>query len=954
MSYDYNELVASIGAARRQANDEGITAEARLEHLQAATAGFEELSTHCPMTPLLWIQYARTAFDFLCLASSSASNSKQQASELRLQTLELGLDEFPGSCLLHVYYLHLLRQQQQPENDTQQEEAALNKAIEAVGRGSHRNEGPYVALLYNWQATLLVKQQSATQDTLAKIQDFFVQRSRVPIKDANDSLTADYREFCQHHNLPASEQVVQAMEEGRRLEARVYSRFVSLEDQIDAAMHQEGILARHMIAPVVTTEIPAEWEQQLESSGDQRFGMGLGDAATAQAFVQYALALYKFDANTNSKKRTRKNDDDADPEQLAMERQFPALALAVYERGVAECPTVESLWLSYIRCLLEMIQNTPSQKDSTTTVLAQNRLQSVVQRAVRNCPYSQSLVEQQLHAAFVLAQLKIAILDPDRLLATVSTALDKKFLPGPGPFLALYLQAIRVVKRRILHLLCQPSDNDDVVVTFDQPEPLSSKAAPENLNQETQQEVSDLLEDIADMFEEVETRLRKQHGNWSEGRAALWRERAYSELFLLKPLQRIINEPASVASDEFATSFERCIRVHNPPHPESYLSYIRQYASLTRVASAVDVAHKLRRIRFLYQKGVNSVGRPKTPPVQRSADVLLDFDIALPHLCHEWTQFESMFGTARSLGRAQKIIQRKLQKTQVTPRSKVAEQAPSSSVAQHLVQTASIEEAEQKSPNAVSSQIQPVETSKKRKVGEMEAASLTEVAEASQTDSSKKQKKAATEQESADALPPAVTSQPRFKAHPFTVRVSNLDASTEDMDLVDVFREKCGPVTHARIMREKHNHQYSKGQSKGWGLVQFEERDSVTKVLELNGVLGLNEKIMVIEPWHSPAVALVPPGMNRVKPKGEGKSSKRNQARKELKNAEKRQDNNNTEPTPRAPKMKTEKDTRRKDEPETKGTPHGDVLAFRPRGLGRRGGHQKVRLALKDEKSKKP
>ena len=130
-----------------------------------------------------------------------------------------------------------------------------------------------------------------------------------------------------------------------------------------------------------------------------------------------------------------------------------------------------------------------------------------------------------------------------------------------------------------------------------------------------------------------------------------------------------------------------------------------------------------------------------------------------------------------------------------------------------------------------------------------------------------------------------------YRAHPFTVRVSNLSSETEDMDLVDTFRPKCGAIVHAKIMREKPlpHQRHSHGKSKGWGLVQFEERDAVERALELSDVVGIREQLIKVDRSHMPAVGLVPPGMHRVNPKGAGKSSKRNQRRKEQRQQEQNQ-----------------------------------------------------------------
>jgi len=73
------------------------------------------------------------------------------------------------------------------------------------------------------------------------------------------------------------------------------------------------------------------------------------------------------------------------------------------------------------------------------------------------------------------------------------------------------------------------------------------------------------------------------------------------------------------------------------------------------------------------------------------------------------------------------------------------------------------------------------------------------------------------------------------------------------MDLVNALRPKCGAIVHAKIMREKHN----KTKSKGWGLVQFEERTSVEKALQLSDSVDIKMKCVKIERSHIAAVSLV-------------------------------------------------------------------------------------------------
>jgi hypothetical protein len=66
-------------------------------------------------------------------------------------------------------------------------------------------------------------------------------------------------------------------------------------------------------------------------------------------------------------------------------------------------------------------------------------------------------------------------------------------------------------------------------------------------------------------------------------------------------------------------------------------------------------------------------------------------------------------------------------------------------------------------------------------------------------------------------------------------------------------------------------------------IVQFKDRELVEKALALTGhvVIDIHEKPVKIERSHLPAAGLVPPGMHRANPKGEGKCMKRNWKRKE-------------------------------------------------------------------------
>jgi RNA recognition motif-containing protein len=193
-----------------------------------------------------------------------------------------------------------------------------------------------------------------------------------------------------------------------------------------------------------------------------------------------------------------------------------------------------------------------------------------------------------------------------------------------------------------------------------------------------------------------------------------------------------------------------------------------------------------------------------------------------------------------------------------------------------------------------------------------------------------------------------------YPAHPYTVRVTNL---SEDMDLVDMFRPKCGAIVHAKIIREKHHHFHGKGKSKGWGLIQFEERDTVETALELSEVIGIKEKLVQVDRSHMPAASLVPPGMHRVNPKGEGKVSKRNEKRKQQRGDDTdgqgpdRKNSDAAADPESKPKPEREQDAANEQTEERK-PKSAEILAFRPRGVARGSTHRKVKLSLGDTQKK--
>ena len=941
MSYDYNALVQQIATSRRQATEirsrattNNDDAAELTQHLQSSLDAFSTLSEHCPMTPLLWMQYAADTCALLKIVTPDDASSAQ---ETRLQLLELGLEEFPGSAILQLHYLQLLIEFEVSNEGGEGSSSvrvteALSKALHHVGRGSHRNEASLVVQLYRLDA-----EYKASHDTWDEAMKSFRTRARVPLKDANDTLSAELQEFCSKYDKSVSQEDLKALDEGRRHESKVFAPFATWEDELDVAMHNEGILARHRVN---LEEI--DWEEILKSD-EKTCWMGLGGMASADAFIKYAQACSYF----------RKRSDQAEDEQSdkeIIETEVKSLAIAVYERGIAECPTVEKLWISYIRHLKYLILD---HKDLIAPLL-----QSAITRAIRNCPYSLPLFQQRMDGYLVLANAGKIVMDPDSLMKIVQTALDAKFLTTPAACLQLYLSAIQVMRRRILVIL---SDNfastsnggtDTKPLGYDDSEPVLPKPAPSSeMDESVETEIQDFCEDIREMYDTADEYIRKHHKSWSEGRSVVWMDRAQTEVHLIGPLLRSFgDDPPGDNSDEAAEIIrihEKISKIHQPTHPDTFSTYIQDFFHLFPNNSAGRIISKIRQTRALYQKAIKMVGRSKKPSQLLDQSLFRDFETALQHICHEYLQFERHFGSEHSLSQATKAIEKKLSKLVGPNHGRNGNGLPAASRSSVGMETEAVpvdEEPVWKPEEVVVDTSAPGEREEdsKRKsegAGEERPAKKQKIdTEAMDIDTA--QKGGDDHQGEVAPTPKAIVQHKvkvgkmEYPAHPYTVRVMNLSDETEDMDLVDAFRPKCGAVVHARILREKQYGHGRHGRSKGWALVQFEEKESVEKALALSEVIGIKEKVVKVDRSHQPAALIVPPGMHRVAPKGEGKVSKRNEKRKHQNDDEsmskKDVKGNDGEPheTRKPPKVKA------------------NVLTFRPRGVAHGNAHRKVKLSL--------
>lgn len=720
MSYDYNALVAKLASHREAAASQHEKDPVKYgEHVQEALQVFDTLSSHCPMSPLLWMQYAFDMSELMRSLSSSdgdgSGNAQETARQTRIETLEVGLNEFPGSAILQLHYCELLVNALPEPQSTAEDEAekekyktvqkALLRAIKQVGSGSHRNEDEITHKIFTLCTHFYMHYQKSQDGALACL----LQRARTPMESFNDSILQEAQHFLKSSKATkeTQQEFLLALEEARRWEAKAFLPLRSFEDEVTSSMHKEQI--SHTDSDLDFSSLESDGSFQLPTLSSsftdnvlrgksehhmQRYWVGLGGATTAQTFLQYATACRKLRFPT-----TDDNGDENDgkaSQQLLEDRkkQQQQLTLSVFERGLAECPTVEALWLAYLKHLTWLWNN-----DKPNSVSPQ-AFKTVATRAVRNCPFSLALVKQQLYICLLLANQKQSehIMDPEELLGIVTKALDSRFLPTPSSALDLFVTAIRVVLQRILSLLAttvlghDPNKKGKIasILSFDDAELMPSKipkqkdsnktdVSADPLDDDAWQEVQDLCEEMRDMFEAAMARLAKDQASWTEGRALLEKEWGCMEQVAITPLLTISSSSTTHTggkSDDVLSHFEKVIRLHCPPHPDSYralIQHVLQHGtsiiSSSEERSPSDIVSRLRKVRCLYQTAIQSVGKARLKDTAGSLETVptttafRDYETALSCLCHEYQEFERIFGSEQSLANAIRLMQKKLQKT---------------------------------------------------------------------------------------------------------------------------------------------------------------------------------------------------------------------------------------------------------------------------------------------------
>ena len=115
------------------------------------------------------------------------------------------------------------------------------------------------------------------------------------------------------------------------------------------------------------------------------------------------------------------------------------------------------------------------------------------------------------------------------------------------------------------------------------------------LDEETGQEIKDWIEDLRDIYDEIEISFKQKYSDWHTGRAILLLERAEVEGYILEPIMRSLDDSLDesfvTAKSQAIKYFEKLVRMqHIPSHPSWYRKYIRFV--LADVSLFGDTTHK--------------------------------------------------------------------------------------------------------------------------------------------------------------------------------------------------------------------------------------------------------------------------------------------------------------------------------------------------------------------------
>jgi len=887
MSYDYNAIVTKINLLRTSAYSSNDKKCIDVNLLSEAVELYSLLSSHCPLPPALWIQYANDTgkvMELLLSDDDSGSTASEnvvcnniEICDVKLGILELGINEFPGCSKLYLCQIeelmtkhrHQIKQSTQcsmsnnPPNITDtdcdisgQIEKSFQTAWKNIGLGSHRSDENVIKMWDLFCQHVLKSKEKCGIDSfnkssltpllsnayIEKMVDLFKMRSRVP-HDTNDELldtlssATDLSDAKVEHNNGKTK-LSEVIENNCRLVSKVYNAFVSYETAILSCMSSE---------------------QLLHSS---RQLLGYGGSETASSFVTYARALSK-----NPK--------------------VEHLSYLVYERGLSECPTVEDLWVAYIYDVIKKENFLDQQSISI----------GLCDRAVNNCPYSVRLFTLKMrcvsNAYIDDGTDNIDTLLSEKLVNVAKEATAAKFFPDAQSYLNLWLEVCRILRRNLMYQMSLKQGP----IMYDESDDTSKKKSKVHRNDAQEFNDDDVqcsIDEIRDAFDSIDEFVIKNYSSWVDGRLQVWKERAWTESKVISPTQRYQmagqnqgDGYGNEADREAVNCFEKIVKLQ----PSKYSSW-KEY-----IAYTIHICHKnkrnnsalfsaLRKARALYMRALHVVS-PCVHFIAEKVSNPTDTD-GFVSLTEDFVQFENCFGSSESLALGQGRIKAKLRRFHTgaknsstftsfeataidsndsTQSSKSAENNSLKRKHEENVETTINHEKKLKCDDGVSSHTD---------VGTLSIKIPLSTASAS---GENKKVNLKVERNKNSAIKVRV-GKLDYPAHRYTVRVSNLSPDTTDMDLVDTFNICC-PIVFSRILREKgkfnRNYNNGIGKSKGIGLVQFEEASGTESALQLHEEVKLHDRLLKVERSHIPAVpSQVPSGMHRISPKGTGRISKHN------------------------------------------------------------------------------
>jgi hypothetical protein len=180
--------------------------------------------------------------------------------------------------------------------------------------------------------------------------------------------------------------------------------------------------------------------------------------------------------------------------------------------------------------------------------------------------------------------------------------------------------------------------------------------------------------------------------------------------------------------------------------------------------------------------------------LQSQQQLLLDYETSLRCLCQEHLHFESYFGSEQSYTHASKAVPRKLteayaeqQQQQQQQQDRIYQQAEATSTTNPLTL-----ERKRKAEDDINEVDMDVRGDAYNEPATKKPKTQDEDNDGNATETSKPLAQLSIKTDK----PKVHVGNLKYPAHPFTVRVC---LQTEDMDLVDTFRSKCGAIGHAQL-----------------------------------------------------------------------------------------------------------------------------------------------------------